>query len=102
MITRSKLVEQLRDYQIRSQHKYSALTFFSAKPHINTWIDVLVAIFYALVFCTLVISACLTLYYRHFWLLLVVICLGVFLPVRLRMSRQKLLRKRERRLPLSI
>ncbi|KAI4327586.1 hypothetical protein L6164_020026 [Bauhinia variegata] len=102
MITRSKLVEQLRDYQIRSQHKYSALTVFSPKPHINTWVDVLVAISCALVFCLLVISSCLALYYRCFWLFLVVICLSIFLPVRLRVSRQTLVRKRERRLPLSI
>lgn len=36
MITRSKLVEQLREYQIRSQHKWAALTSFSPKPHITT------------------------------------------------------------------
>uniref|UniRef100_F6GWX1 Uncharacterized protein n=1 Tax=Vitis vinifera TaxID=29760 RepID=F6GWX1_VITVI len=36
MITRSKLVEQLRDYQIRSQHKCSALAIFSPKPHITS------------------------------------------------------------------
>ncbi|KAL1815484.1 hypothetical protein ACET3Z_018058 [Daucus carota] len=44
MITRAKLVEQLREYQIRSQHKYSALVFFSPKPQIRTWADVTVAI----------------------------------------------------------
>ncbi|CAL5324795.1 unnamed protein product [Camellia sinensis] len=37
MITRSKLVEQLRDYQIRSQHKCPGLIFFSPKPHITSW-----------------------------------------------------------------
>lgn len=37
MITRSKLVEQLRDYQIRSQNKCPALTVFSPKPHIASW-----------------------------------------------------------------
>ncbi|RZC45209.1 hypothetical protein C5167_038152, partial [Papaver somniferum] len=36
MITRSKLVEQLRDYQLRSQHKWAKLTFFSPKPQIIT------------------------------------------------------------------
>ncbi|RRT57183.1 hypothetical protein GW17_00030803 [Ensete ventricosum] len=36
MITRSKLVEQLREYQIRSQHKWGALTAFSPKPQITT------------------------------------------------------------------
>ncbi|KAG5623507.1 hypothetical protein H5410_008725, partial [Solanum commersonii] len=37
MITRSKLVEQLRDYQIRSQHKCPPLTFFSPKLHLSNW-----------------------------------------------------------------
>lgn len=39
MITRSKLVEQLRDYQIRSQNQCSALAIFSPKPHIaSRWV----------------------------------------------------------------
>lgn len=36
MITRSKLVEQLREYQIRSEHKWAALVIFSPKPQIIT------------------------------------------------------------------
>ncbi|XP_020598015.1 uncharacterized protein LOC110037649 isoform X2 [Phalaenopsis equestris] len=37
MIQRSKLAEELRDYQIRSQRKYwVVLLFFSAKPQIST------------------------------------------------------------------
>ncbi|GAY42719.1 hypothetical protein CUMW_069050 [Citrus unshiu] len=36
MITRSKLVEQLRDFQIRSQHKCPALTVFSPKPFLSS------------------------------------------------------------------
>ncbi|GMY11539.1 NADH-ubiquinone oxidoreductase chain [Fagus crenata] len=102
MITRSKLVEQLRDYQIRSQHKCHALTIFSPKPHIFSWADVSVAIFWALVFSMLVISSYVSLYFRHFWLSFVIICLGIFLPIRLRISRLALARKRERRLPLPL
>ncbi|KAF7809735.1 Complement factor I light chain like [Senna tora] len=102
MITRSKLVEQLRDYQIRSQHKYSALTIFSPKPYITTRVDVAVAVVFALMFCMLVVSSCLTLYFQRFWLFLVVVCLSTFLFIRLKLSRQSLARKRERRLPLSI
>ncbi|KAJ4966932.1 hypothetical protein NE237_018781 [Protea cynaroides] len=52
MITRSKLVEQLRDYQIRSQHKWAALIFFSPKPHITNRADVIVALVWALLFIT--------------------------------------------------
>ncbi|OAY57382.1 hypothetical protein MANES_02G093000v8 [Manihot esculenta] len=36
MITRSKLVEKLRDYQIRSKHRCSARIVFSRKPHITS------------------------------------------------------------------
>ncbi|XWS29303.1 hypothetical protein CRYUN_Cryun24cG0017400 [Craigia yunnanensis] len=104
MITRSKLVEQLRDYQIRSQNKWPALIFFSPKPHITSWTDVAVAIFWAFAFIVLVILSYLSLYFRHFWLSFIAICLGIFLPIRLRSCRQALFKKRERKflLPLSM
>ncbi|CAA2990052.1 NADH-ubiquinone oxidoreductase chain [Olea europaea subsp. europaea] len=104
MITRSKLVEQLRDYQIRSQHKCPALTVFSPKPSLSSWIDVAVAIFLALLFGVLLLSSYITLYLRHYWISLVIICLAIFLPVSLRISRQNLAKKKERRsmLPLSM
>ncbi|CDP02031.1 unnamed protein product [Coffea canephora] len=101
MITRSKLVEQLRDYQIRSQHKCPALTVFSPKPLLTTWDDVMVAILWASLFSALVISSYVTLYFRHYWVSFVIMCFGIFLPVRLRISRQVLARKKERLLPLS-
>ncbi|KAL1316411.1 hypothetical protein HN51_068601 [Arachis hypogaea] len=102
MITRSKLAEQLREYQIRSQHSYSPLTFFSPKLYFHSRVDVAVAIGFALLFTMLVVLSVMTLYLRCFRLFLVVIGLCIFLPVRLRLSRQTLARKRERRLPLSI
>ncbi|KAL2348509.1 hypothetical protein Fmac_002509 [Flemingia macrophylla] len=102
MLTQSKFAEQLRDYQIRYKRKYSALTFFSPKPQIQSRVDVAVAIGFALLFSMLVVSSLLTLYLRHFWLFGVAICFNIFLPARLRMSRQTLARNRERRLPLSI
>ncbi|TVT98533.1 hypothetical protein EJB05_56145 [Eragrostis curvula] len=89
MITRSKLVEQLRDYQIRSQHKR----------------DIIGAISWGLLCCFLIISSYMTLYFRHFWLSAVIISLGILLPAGLYIFRQrKLAKKRERRLllPLSI
>ncbi|KAK8511530.1 hypothetical protein V6N13_024164 [Hibiscus sabdariffa] len=104
MITRSKLVEQLRDYQIRSQNTHPALIFFSPKPHIASWVDVAVAIFCAFVFSLLVILSYSSLYFRHFWLSSIFICLGIFLPLCLRGYRQALVKKRERKflLPLSM
>nr|XP_007156934.1 hypothetical protein PHAVU_002G029600g [Phaseolus vulgaris]ESW28928.1 hypothetical protein PHAVU_002G029600g [Phaseolus vulgaris] len=64
--------------------------------------DVAQAIGFALLFSVLVVSSLTTLYLRHFWLFGVVICFNIFLPARLRMTRQTLARNRERRLPLSI
>lgn len=101
MITRSKLVEQLRDYQIRSQHKCPALTVFSPKPILTTWSDVVLAVFFAVLFGALVISSYMTLYLRYYWISFAIICIGVFLPWRLRNTRQALARKKERLLPLS-
>uniref|UniRef100_A0A0D3FM83 Uncharacterized protein n=2 Tax=Oryza TaxID=4527 RepID=A0A0D3FM83_9ORYZ len=89
MITRSKLVEQLRDYQIRSQHKR----------------DIIGAVSWGLLCCFLIISSYMTLYFRHFWLSAVIISLGILLPAGLYILRQrKLAKKRERRLllPLSM
>ncbi|KVI02861.1 hypothetical protein Ccrd_018874 [Cynara cardunculus var. scolymus] len=166
MITRSKLVEQLRDSQIRSQHKWSPLVIFSPKPNLSTWammeldatvsslsrsdawsikwnlefslvellfigfqitftkvtvsktsegegdansaenrrVDVAVAILWATLFIVLVTSSYMTLYFRHFWLSFAIICLGILIPIRLRISRQTIARKKDRRLllPLSM
>ncbi|XXG81381.1 hypothetical protein AAC387_Pa09g2031 [Persea americana] len=57
MITRSKLVEQLREYQIRSEHKWAALVIFSPKPQIITRTDLVTGLIWALLFCILVISS---------------------------------------------
>ncbi|CAN0919452.1 hypothetical protein LINGRAHAP2_LOCUS31467 [Linum grandiflorum] len=58
MITHSKLAEQLlKDYRMRAQHKCPALTIFSPKPHLVSWTDVVVALFWASVFCLLVVSS---------------------------------------------
>ncbi|KAG1348085.1 hypothetical protein COCNU_06G019140 [Cocos nucifera] len=89
MITRSKLVEQLRDYQIRSQHKR----------------DIIGALSWGLLLCFLVISSYVTLYFRYFKLSAIIICLGILLPVCLQICRhRKMAKKRERRLllPLSM
>lgn len=89
MITRSKLVEQLRDYQIRSQHKR----------------DLIGAISWGLLCCLLIVSSYMMLYFRHFWLSAVIISVGILLPAGLYILRQrKLAKKRERRLllPLSM
>ncbi|KAG9135808.1 hypothetical protein Leryth_002529 [Lithospermum erythrorhizon] len=102
MITRSKLVEQLRDYQIRSQQKCPALTIFSSKPHLKSWVDVAVAISFASLFVVLLLLSYLTLYLRHYWISFSLMCLGIFIPVRFTILRRKLARKKEGRLSLPL
>ncbi|KZV19019.1 hypothetical protein F511_08447 [Dorcoceras hygrometricum] len=104
MITRSKLVEQLRDYQIRSQHKCPALTVFSPTPLLSTWFDVAVAIFWAFLFTVLLVSSYVTLYLKHYWISFGIMFLAILIPYILRISRQSIARKRDRRLllPLSM
>ncbi|CAD5163292.1 unnamed protein product [Musa acuminata subsp. malaccensis] len=132
MITRSKLVEQLREYQIRSQHKWGALAAFSPKPQMTTRFpfplhsltifnyarqnsprlrfgnhlrDVFVALTFALVFVLLIVSCYAALYFRHFLISAVLVFLGILLPTCLKISRHRwLARKKERRmsLPLSM
>ncbi|CAL9775594.1 unnamed protein product [Musa acuminata subsp. burmannicoides] len=105
MITRSKLVEQLREYQIRSQHKWGALAAFSPKPQMTTRRDVFVALTFALVFVLLIVSCYAALYFRQFLISAVLVFLGILLPTCLKISRHRwLARKKERRmsLPLSM
>lgn len=66
--------------------------------------DVAVAVLWALVFGILVVSSYVSLYLKHFWLSFFVICLGILLPIRLKISRHTMAKKRERRLilPLSM
>ncbi|KAI0493289.1 uncharacterized protein LOC110114065 [Dendrobium catenatum] len=105
MITRSKLVEELRKYQIGSQSKWAALLIFSPKPQIKNRKDVVVALIFALFFCFIIISSYMSLYFKCFRLAAIVICVAILLPTYLRFSRQrKLARKRDGRysLPLSM
>ncbi|KAF0915327.1 hypothetical protein E2562_035554 [Oryza meyeriana var. granulata] len=106
MITRAKLVEQLREHQIRSAQSYSAaLAVFSPNPHIASRRDLKVALFYAILFSLLMVSCYVALYLRWFRLSAIFVVFGILLPVSLKISRhRRLKRKRERRLllPLSM
>ncbi|OEL34125.1 hypothetical protein BAE44_0004854 [Dichanthelium oligosanthes] len=158
MITRAKLVEQLREHQIRSAQSYSAaLAVFSPSPHIasrlglpsnlltydfqfgalgaywSAWMrnygtisyaksvdhvdgyammphkssrrDLKVALICAVLFCFLMVSCYIALYLKWFKLSAMFVIFGILLPVTLKISRnRRLKRKRERRLllPLSM
>jgi uncharacterized membrane protein len=67
--------------------------------------DIIGAISWGLLCCLLIVSSYMMLYFRHFWLSAVIICVGIILPAGLYILRQrKLAKKRERRLllPLSM
>ncbi|XP_057822763.1 uncharacterized protein LOC131035139 isoform X2 [Cryptomeria japonica] len=104
MITRSNLAEQLRDYQIRSQHKWASLTFFSATAQITSG-EAAKAGLWGLLFFALIIFSFISLYLRYTWLGFSFVCLAILLPICLKIVRQtKLAKKRQRRmlLPLSM
>ncbi|XP_020275008.1 uncharacterized protein LOC109849574 [Asparagus officinalis] len=88
MITRSTLVEQLRDYQIRSQNKR----------------DVIGLLAWGVVFCSLVIASYVILYFRYHRLSAAIVLVGILIPICVFIRQRKLARKRERRLllPLSM
>lgn len=105
MITRSNLAEQLRDYQVRSQHKWAPLTLFSSTTQITSGSDAAKAGLWALLFLALLIFSFIALYLRYAWLGFTFVCLAILLPICLKIVRQtKLARKRRRRmlLPLSM
>lgn len=105
MITRSNLAEQLRDYQVRSQHKWAPLTLCSSTTQITSGSDAAKAGLWALLFLALLIFSFIALYLRYTWLGFTFVCLAILLPICLKIVRQtKLARKRRRRmlLPLSM
>ncbi|KAE8793478.1 hypothetical protein D1007_31892 [Hordeum vulgare] len=93
MITRAKLVEQLREHQIRSAQSYSAaLAVFSPNPHIASRRDLRVALLYALLFCCLMVSCYAALYLKWFKLSSLFVILGILLPAsgKLQASQNRL------------
>lgn len=82
------------------------LVFYVVDENPLAWCrtDVGVATFWAIAFIMLMLLSYLSLYFRHYWLSIMAIWLGILLPIRLRSCRQALVKKRERKflLPLSM
>jgi len=105
MITRSNLAEQLRDYQIRSQHNWASLSFFSSTGQIASRDDAARARLWLFLFFVLLISSFIALYLRYTLPAVSFACFAILLPICLKIIRHfKLARKRQRRmlLPLSM
>ncbi|XP_020103024.1 uncharacterized protein LOC109720375 isoform X1 [Ananas comosus] len=98
------LPQTLHRHQILDHH-HGKISDFGSSPWQNLRRDAIVALSYALIFCFLKISCCISLYFKIFGLSAVFIILGILLPICLKISRyKKLARKRDRRLllPLSV
>ncbi|XP_022999777.1 uncharacterized protein LOC111494024 [Cucurbita maxima] len=106
MITRSNLVEQLREYQIRSKHDWASASFFSSTSNItSSRVDVVIFVIWELIILSFLVFSAVSLYFRHMQLTFVLICITMLLIVCMKVTKQmRLARKKKRRmlLPLSM
>ncbi|KAL1533127.1 hypothetical protein AAHA92_33056 [Salvia divinorum] len=66
MITRSKLAEQLREYQTRSKHDWASFSLFSSTSNLaSSRVDVAIFVIWELVILAFVVFSIVSLYYRH-------------------------------------
>lgn len=99
MITRSNLADQLREYQVRSQHNWASLSFFSSTGQIASRSDSTRACLWLFLFFVLLISSFIALYLRYTWPAVGFVCFAILLPICLKIIRHfKLARKRQRRM----
>lgn len=99
MITRSNLADQLREYQVRSQHNWASLSFFSSTGQIASRSDSTRARLWLFLFFVLLIFSFIALYLRYTWPAVGFVCFAIFLPICLKIIRHfKLARKRQRRM----
>ncbi|XP_019465122.1 PREDICTED: uncharacterized protein LOC109363341 [Lupinus angustifolius] len=107
MITRSNLVEQLREYQIRSKHEIS---FFSSSSSSSSnfstsRVDVVVFVIWELFILAFLVFSAVSLYFRHIQLGFILVCITVLLLLCMKIAKQvRLAKKKKRRmlLPLSM
>ncbi|KAK6118937.1 hypothetical protein DH2020_034879 [Rehmannia glutinosa] len=106
MITRSKLAEQLRDYQIRSKHDWASVSFFSSTSNLaSSRVDVAIFVIWELVILAFFVFSAVSLYFRHFRLAVFLLCFTLLLLLCMKITKQvRLARKKQRRmlLPLSM
>ncbi|KAL7117642.1 hypothetical protein ACP275_03G084600 [Erythranthe tilingii] len=106
MITRSKLAEQLREYQIRSKHDWASVSFFSSSSNLaSSRVDTAIFVIWELVILALFVFSAVSLYFRHIRLTVLLLSIALLLLLCMRVTKQvKLARKKQRRmlLPLSM
>ncbi|GER39991.1 protein kinase superfamily protein [Striga asiatica] len=106
MITRSKLAEQLREYQIRSKYDWSSVSLFSSTSHVaSSRVDVAIFVIWELVILAFFVFSTVSLYFRHFRLAITLLSIALLLFLGMKITKQvRLARKKQRRmlLPLSM
>ncbi|KAG5573585.1 hypothetical protein AABB24_019877 [Solanum stoloniferum] len=106
MITRSKLAEQLREYQIRSKHDWASVSFFSSTSNLtSSRVDVVIFVIWELVILAFLVFSAVSLYFRHLKLAFILVCVTLLLLLCMKIAKQvRSARKKKRRmlLPLSM
>ncbi|CAN4095482.1 unnamed protein product [Withania somnifera] len=106
MITRSKLAEQLREYQIRSKHDWASVSFFSSTSNLtSTRVDVVIFVIWELVILAFLVFSAVSLYFRHLKLAFILVCVTLLLLLCMKIAKKvRSARKKKRRmlLPLSM
>ncbi|KAK9065086.1 hypothetical protein SSX86_016469 [Deinandra increscens subsp. villosa] len=107
-ITRSNLVEQLREYQIRTKHDWASFSLFSPTSNNNLYtsrVDVVIFVIWELVILAFFVFSAFALYYRQLKVALVLATITLLLLLCMKVTKHvKLARKKKRRmlLPLSM
>ncbi|KAI3464732.1 hypothetical protein Pfo_021395 [Paulownia fortunei] len=106
MITRSKLAEQLREYQTRSKHDWASVSLFSSTSNLaSSRVDVAIFVIWELVILAFFVFSAVSLYFRHLRLAILLLCITMLLLLCMKITKQvRLARKKQRRmlLPLSM
>ncbi|KAG5246566.1 NADH-ubiquinone oxidoreductase chain [Salix suchowensis] len=106
MITRSNLVDQLREYQIRSKHDWASVSFFSSTSNLSSSrVDVVLFVIWELFIIAFLVFSAVSLYFRHMQLAFILVCITLLLLLCMKVTKQvRLARKKKRRmlLPLSM
>ncbi|XP_051139387.1 uncharacterized protein LOC127257116 [Andrographis paniculata] len=106
MITRSKLAEQLREYQLRSKHDWASASFFLSTSNLaSSRVDVAVFVIWELLILAVFVFSAVSLYFRHLRLAIFLLCITTLLLLTMKITKQiRLARKKQRRmlLPLSM
>nr|XP_043609259.1 uncharacterized protein LOC122581155 [Erigeron canadensis] len=106
-ITRSNLVDQLREYQVRSKHDWASVSFFSSTSNFShsSRVDVVVFVLWELVILAFFVFSAVSLYFRHLRLGFVLATITLLLLLSMKVTKRiKLNQKKKRRmlLPLSM